>query len=125
MGLFKKRTVENNIEKGAVKMDYLNQFSGKPQPFNGLPRQTNEKCEKCGTPLINDCILCGAPICCPKCCKEFDNLIKEEASRASSLKRDQIPEDFIPFTPCEDCPDPQSVPPCFDCVGSGELLKEI
>jgi len=27
-------------------------------------------CDKCGTKLIEDCLRCGSPNCCPKCCKE-------------------------------------------------------
>jgi hypothetical protein len=29
-----------------------------------------ETCETCGTVLIDDCVVCGAPTCCPKCCTE-------------------------------------------------------
>lgn len=28
------------------------------------------KCEHCGTELIDDCLSCGAPQCCPACCEE-------------------------------------------------------
>jgi hypothetical protein len=28
------------------------------------------KCDTCGTELINRCLQCGAPVCCPKCCNE-------------------------------------------------------
>lgn len=30
----------------------------------------SNKCETCGTPIIDDCPVCGAPQCCPKCCEE-------------------------------------------------------
>lgn len=26
-------------------------------------------CEYCGNKLIDDCKRCGAPVCCPVCCK--------------------------------------------------------
>lgn len=28
------------------------------------------KCDHCGGDLIDDCAVCGAPICCPKCCRK-------------------------------------------------------
>jgi len=27
-------------------------------------------CGTCGTPIIDDCQVCGAPQCCPRCCLE-------------------------------------------------------
>lgn len=27
-------------------------------------------CDECGTELIDECLRCGAPQCCPKCCAE-------------------------------------------------------
>ena len=27
-------------------------------------------CDVCGTALIDNCLICGAPQCCPKCCKK-------------------------------------------------------
>ena len=27
-----------------------------------------ERCDDCGTELIDSCLICGAPVCCPKCC---------------------------------------------------------
>ena len=29
---------------------------------------TKAVCEDCGTPIIDNCVKCGAPQCCPKCC---------------------------------------------------------
>ena len=51
-------------------MDYINQWSGKPQPFSAFPRSSPDVCDECGTKLILDCPICGAPNCCPKCCEE-------------------------------------------------------
>ena len=28
----------------------------------------SERCDDCGTELIDKCAVCGAPICCPLCC---------------------------------------------------------
>lgn len=41
-------------------------------------------CDKCGTELINRCIACGAPVCCPKCCQEATDV---EAAEAESEER--------------------------------------
>jgi hypothetical protein len=27
-------------------------------------------CDDCGTECVNNCLQCGAPQCCPKCCDE-------------------------------------------------------
>lgn len=47
-------------------------FTGKllDNAAQNLPNQLNEECEHCGTKLICRCLLCGAPVCCPKCCGE-------------------------------------------------------
>ena len=34
-------------------------------------------CEHCGTEIIYDCYVCGAPLCCPKCCAEATRELKE------------------------------------------------
>jgi hypothetical protein len=49
------------------RIDY---FSGKPIP-SIWPKETREKCDECGTNLIDRCMRCGAPVCCPKCCAEI------------------------------------------------------
>lgn len=30
----------------------------------------SQKCDECGTGLVDKCLRCGAPQCCPKCCRE-------------------------------------------------------
>ena len=32
----------------------------------------HSKCEKCDTGIIDACLNCGAPRCCPKCCVDDD-----------------------------------------------------
>ena len=27
-------------------------------------------CDTCGEELIDRCFICGAPVCCPRCCAE-------------------------------------------------------
>ena len=29
-----------------------------------------ERCDYCKHSLIDNCMVCGAPVCCPRCCKE-------------------------------------------------------
>lgn len=52
----------------------VDNFTGKPvdKLSNLFPElsETGERCEECGTILINRCLRCGAPVCCPKCCEE-------------------------------------------------------
>jgi hypothetical protein len=31
---------------------------------------SSDFCDQCGTELIDQCLWCGAPVCCPKCCEE-------------------------------------------------------
>jgi hypothetical protein len=69
-----RRTL-SDIAKGE-NMETINQWTGKPQPHNGLPRRSDkEYCENGhdDTELIYDCVFCGAPVCCPKCCSEDRN----------------------------------------------------
>ena len=49
-------------------------FTGKmlDKSSNLLPSGTGETCDICGTVLINRCLRCGAPVCCPKCCEESE-----------------------------------------------------
>ncbi len=56
-------------------------WTGKPVPEIGrqVAQRNGEYCDVCGTELIDRCPVCGAPVCCPRCCVE-DNprLIKAE-----------------------------------------------
>ena len=45
-----------------------------------LERGQKMKCEECGTELIDQCLRCGAPQCCPKCCLEDAKLMAEHAA---------------------------------------------
>ena len=48
--------------------EIISDFTGKPTPR--ILAKTQKRCDDCGTELINDCWVCGAPVCCPKCCME-------------------------------------------------------
>ena len=47
-------------------------YTGKPvhQASDLLPSPNGETCDVCGTELIDRCLVCGAPQCCPICCAE-------------------------------------------------------
>ena len=47
-------------------------YTGKPvdRPSDLLPEPNGLFCDKCGTEAIDRCPMCGAPVCCPKCCAE-------------------------------------------------------
>ena len=48
----------------------------------------SNKCEYCGTTIIDDCWRCGAPQCCPKCCGETTKeLLESRKTRVISLRR--------------------------------------
>lgn len=46
-------------------------YTGKQldSPEDLQSRTLDEKCSDCGTNLITKCKICGAPNCCPECCK--------------------------------------------------------
>ncbi len=37
-----------------------------------------ERCETCGTEIIDNCLRCGAPRCCPHCCYISELQVKNE-----------------------------------------------
>ena len=53
-------------------MKKYDRFTGKPVPeinqYDGAV--LDEVCDECGTKLITGCVICGAPVCCQKCCIE-------------------------------------------------------
>lgn len=44
------------------------------------------RCDKCGANIINDCSTCGAPQCCPQCCKIYEQQ-REIARLKDELRR--------------------------------------
>ena len=38
----------------------------------------SEFCDECGTELIDKCFRCGAPVCCPKCCREDNGINRKQ-----------------------------------------------
>lgn len=79
---------------------------------NGIEYQyiKGAKCEHCGAErIVNNCVLCGAPVCCISCCKnsfeldgknmEIEKLKNElqcEKNRANVLE-------LVASKPCKDC----------------------
>jgi len=55
-------------------------FTGKPvdRVSDRFPSPGDNVCETCGTQIINHCLRCGAPQCCPKCCAETTSQGKGE-----------------------------------------------
>lgn len=53
----------------------VDKFTGKrvDKPSDLLPSESKCTCDECGTNLINRCLICGTPVCCPKCCEEAFN----------------------------------------------------
>lgn len=52
-----------------------------------------ERCAVCGTKLISPCYVCGAPVCCPKCCEETTKGIVEK-SNDKNLTEEEIRSDY-------------------------------
>lgn len=50
---------------------YFDNWTGKPinKPSDSLPEFNGELCDECGSALIDRCLRCGAPVCCPVCCE--------------------------------------------------------
>jgi len=51
-------------------VSYIDRFTGKPIDRIRLPKLNGETCDECGSECIDNCIICGAPQCCPACCAE-------------------------------------------------------
>ena len=49
--------------------EIIDKWTGKPRPK--YLSSSGEVCDDCGAELKNDCAVCGAPVCCPRCCAEF------------------------------------------------------
>ena len=48
----------------------------------------SSKCEHCGTTIIDDCWVCGAPQCCPKCCEETTKeLLESRKTTVVSIRK--------------------------------------
>lgn len=46
-----------------------------------------ETCEDCGTEIIENCQICGAPNCCPRCCKEATDEMLRQRNLDNALKK--------------------------------------
>jgi hypothetical protein len=46
------------------------------KPSDLLPKTSVDKCDIHGCSLTVRCLSCGAPLCCPMCCDEMENLHK-------------------------------------------------
>jgi len=67
---------------------------------------TKSVCEDCGTTIIDNCIRCGAPQCCPKCCagifthpKRSDSLL-ERLPMSYAYVIQQVAKASIAKCPC-------------------------
>lgn len=61
------------------------------RPSDALSSELDEKCDQCGTSLINRCLFCGAPVCCPKCCEEDRQLQNQLINfRKTAAERDRL-----------------------------------
>lgn len=83
-----------------------------------------DKCDHCGTQLIDMCYKCGAPVCCPKCCAGA-----EPPGVVGPVERLVM---HFPFVGCEDsrCSGP-GIGKCSECalvpipLGVRSLLEEV
>ena len=65
-------------------MSTIDKWTGKPvdKASDLLPSSNGEFCDTCKTELIDRCLYCGAPVCCPKCCKDIrEKEMQDEYSR--------------------------------------------
>lgn len=61
-----------------------------PQKTDSPTATSGAICEFCGTRVINDCLRCGAPQCCPNCCMG----IFSKASRDSDSLIEKLPMSY-------------------------------
>jgi len=61
-------------EKGDVYPgEYIDGYTGKPVDklrIKDLFTPNGRVCDTCGSELIDKCAMCGAPVCCPVCCRQ-------------------------------------------------------
>lgn len=55
-------------------------WTGKPvdRASDLLPSPAGRLCDDCGADVINRCMRCGAPTCCPRCCFEASEALELE-----------------------------------------------
>lgn len=51
-------------------------------------------CEHCGTKLIDECLMCGAPVCCPKCCLEATSIILPSLVCGECMENNEWLDDY-------------------------------
>ncbi len=64
----------------------VGQASTKPPSASG-----GNTCDHCEAELVRDCMICGAPNCCPRCCQETTREIlqsQREAAESANEKPD-------------------------------------
>ena len=59
-----------------------------------------DRCGDCGSSLINQCLACGAPVCCPKCC-QVDQLQATLAAREVEVDRLKLAQQHSIQDECE------------------------
>lgn len=61
----------------------VDRFTGKliDSPLDNMPTLNGGICEICGTLIIDRCLVCGAPQCCPKCCAEATEELKNQGEK--------------------------------------------
>ncbi len=63
--LMKDTTEESGrVIRGIIRLN------GKERVKMGIAIVDGSRCDICGTKCITNCLLCGAPNCCPKCCED-------------------------------------------------------
>jgi hypothetical protein len=57
-------------------------------------------CERCGAELVRDCMICGAPNCCPRCCQETTREIFQSQRIAAGTANEKplCPSSLTPET---------------------------
>lgn len=60
----------------APKRVFFDPWTGKPvdRLSDLLPSAAGFQCDDCGAEVINRCPRCGAPVCCPRCCFEANEV---------------------------------------------------
>lgn len=73
-------------------MERINRFTGKPMPETAaFGRLAGYKCDLCDTDAICDCLICGAPNCCPRCCDEATRELTQEPAMTDRTQAEPAP----------------------------------
>jgi hypothetical protein len=80
---------ENDSRQAGERIAELEQdCSNQREKQAELVRLLRNRCDECGSKLIDDCAVCGAPVCCPSCCRvtTMEHTIEAKKATIATLR---------------------------------------